>query len=379
MYGQNLSEAKKSPQEGETKIGGVSMQKDGGYYRCVVNFGYSNPPETEHKEINYSEQELYKALVDEAKKRYSKEYTNFKLRDFRVKFDDKEGSWEDYPSYKARKGYYSSVKHTYKYYFSASVVLPNHKEQTYEAISKAVDKALLNVRFGSKLAVDAVSASDGEEREEYKDYLLNLLLDKGYKVVAKEYLEKLYNEQQAQQSGIYNERTTVRENNFTAVGFFISLKVSESQVKVLVVNVSTGEYEGNVAVSLNTTNSKVNSNTTNLSKAIDRALSNVREGSRIAVDGVSVQNGNKEDYRDQVVNLLLDKSYKVVAKEYLEKLYEEQQNQQSGIYNERTTVQENNFSAVGYYLNVKVTETSIRVHVVNVSTGEYEGSSTINF
>ena len=77
--------------------------------------------------------------------------------------------------------------------------------------------------------------------------------------------------------------------------------------------------------------------------------------------------------------MLLDKGYRVVAKDYLEKLYEEQEAQQSGIYNERTTVQENNFSGVGYYINVNVTETFVRVQVVNVSTGEYEGNATVNF
>ncbi len=117
-----------------------------------------------------------------------------------------------------------------------------------------------------------------------------------------------------------------------------------------------------------------------LSQAIDKALRNVREGSRLAIDQVSVRTGiNREDYKDQLIDILLDKGYKVVAKEYLEKLYEEQQNQQSGIYNDKTTVQENNFSAVGYYINVKVTETSLRVQVVNVSTGEYEGNATVNF
>ena len=79
------------------------------------------------------------------------------------------------------------------------------------------------------------------------------------------------------------------------------------------------------------------------------------------------------------MTILLNKGYRVVAKEYFEKLYQEQQDQQSGIYNEKTTVQENNFSAVGYYINVKVTETFVRVQVVNVSTGEYEGNATVNF
>lgn len=117
-----------------------------------------------------------------------------------------------------------------------------------------------------------------------------------------------------------------------------------------------------------------------LSQALKKALRNVREGSRLAIDQVSVPNSmDRNDFKDQIIDVLLDGGYKVLAKEYLEKLYREQQDQQSGIYNEKTTVQENNFSAVGYFINVKVTETSIRVQVVNVSTGEYEGNATVNF
>lgn len=119
----------------------------------------------------------------------------------------------------------------------------------------------------------------------------------------------------------------------------------------------------------------------NLSKAMDKAFRSVREGSRVAIDMVTVTGNEvikRDDLKDNIIDALLDRGYKVVAKEYLEKLYEEQQTQQqAGIFNEKTTVQENNFSAVGYFINVKVSETSLRVQVVNVSTGEYEGNSTI--
>lgn len=116
-----------------------------------------------------------------------------------------------------------------------------------------------------------------------------------------------------------------------------------------------------------------------LKNAIDKSFANVRDGSRIAIDQVTVLNGeNREEYKDHLVDILLERGYKVVAKDYLDRLYEEQQAQQSGIYNDRTTVKENNFSAVGYYINVKVTETTLRVQVINVSTGEYEGNTTIN-
>ena len=122
----------------------------------------------------------------------------------------------------------------------------------------------------------------------------------------------------------------------------------------------------------------------NLNKAFDKALMNIREGSRFSIDNVTISGNltndiNKESVKDNVIDVLLDKGYKVVAKEYLERLYQEQQVQQSGIYNENTVVQENNLSAVGYFLNIKITDESLRVQVVNVSTGEYEGNATITF
>ncbi len=121
-----------------------------------------------------------------------------------------------------------------------------------------------------------------------------------------------------------------------------------------------------------------------LLKAFNKVLMNIREGSRFSIDNVTVSGDitadlNKEDVKDGAIDILLDKGYKVVAKEYLERLYQEQQNQQSGIYNENTVVQENNLSAVGYFLNIKVTDEALRVQVVNVSTGEYEGNATITF
>lgn len=126
----------------------------------------------------------------------------------------------------------------------------------------------------------------------------------------------------------------------------------------------------------------------NLGKALEKSLFNIREGARLSIDQLSVKSSNpkyaKDIIYDQIVEILLDKGYKVVAKEYLERLYQEQQAQQSGIYNENTVVQENNMSAVGYFLNIRILDEhdsgqSIRVQVINISTGEYEGNATITF
>ena len=116
-------------------------------------------------------------------------------------------------------------------------------------------------------------------------------------------------------------------------------------------------------------------------EALGKATRTIDEGNRFAIDNISVTDGksDKEKVKGQVVDYLIGKNYKVVAKDYLEKLYKEQQGQQSGIYNEETTAEMGNFSAVGYYLTVRITEEYVQVQIVNVSTGEYVGNTIENF
>ena len=120
-------------------------------------------------------------------------------------------------------------------------------QKVYEAINKATRE----IYDGSRFALDRISVYDEQfQREVVKSNIIDYLIGRGYKVVAKEKLEKLYREQQDQQSGIYNPNTTVKGNNFSAVGYFISVTIDYNYVQVQVVNVSTGEFEGNVTVNL---------------------------------------------------------------------------------------------------------------------------------
>lgn len=370
-YAQDYSGA---PKPNEKVIATVTARVECGLITYVRNHGFKNPPSDINTLRYFSREELYQVLLNKAIEEYGTDYPRLKLRN--MKTTDHNNYTSDRVGTNRR--YYDIGITKFWQNISASVVI-DLKEEAYENISNVLGKALSGVRSGSKIAIDALVVSNGDDREEYKDFVISNLLDKGYKVVAKEYLERLYEEQLNQQSGIYNENTVVMENNFSAVGYYLNLNVTESFIRAQVVNVSTGEYEGNVIESLNPSGSNTDDNGS-LSKALTRGLNNVRMGSKVAIDGVIVPNGtDKEYFKDQIINLLLNNGYKVVAKEYLERLYNEQQDQLSGIYNESTTVQENNFSAVGYFINVKLTETSVRVQVVNVSTGEYEGNATVNF
>lgn len=223
-YAQQEWEKPLKPNEIEVDV--ITTNEYGGY--CITST-YSG--EINDNLINYSKEQLYERLMTAATDKYAKTYPKFVLRNFKYSKDK-----TNVPSGNGYKQYYK---------VSASVVIQDIKKM----VSSAMNKALRDVPDGARIAFDRVTSSNEEiDRDDLKDQITDMLLDKGYRIVAKEYFAKLYEEQQAQQSGIYNERTTVQENNFSAVGYYLNVKVTETSLRVQVVNVSTGEYEGNATV-----------------------------------------------------------------------------------------------------------------------------------
>lgn len=176
-------------------------------------------------------EQLYSMLEKDAKIQYG---NNIVLRQFKYNQDDRD------------KVSYQNTMDTYDraYFVSASVVT------NVDPLNLVLQKALQNIQPGSRMAIDQIRVVNSGDRESFKDKVIEVLLDQGYRVVAKESLEKLYQEQQSQQSGLFNERTTVQENNFSAIGYFVNVKRTESSIKVQIINVSTGEYEANTSMDL---------------------------------------------------------------------------------------------------------------------------------
>jgi hypothetical protein len=233
-YAQTKYEWEKPVQPSETEIGIINHTVDGGYFRVT-------DPMID-KVINYTKEQLYEKLLTKAKNEYANIYPKFTLRNF--KYDKRS---KDITTYGSGRDYTPGTSYTY--IMSASVVIPDAKKGANRSLSQAIDKAFRNVRQDSRIAIDQITVWSGIDKEDYKDQLIDVLIDKGYRVVAKEYLQKLYQEQQDQlNSGLYNPDTTVEGSKFSAVGYFINVKVTETSIRVQVVNVSTGEYEGNATV-----------------------------------------------------------------------------------------------------------------------------------
>ncbi|MBQ9170451.1 MAG: hypothetical protein IJ219_01560 [Bacteroidaceae bacterium] len=118
-----------------------------------------------------------------------------------------------------------------------------------------------------------------------------------------------------------------------------------------------------------------------LSMALTKALAEVEEDSKFAINKIVItsEDVDKAKIKGEVIDLLNKKGHKVVAKEYLEKLYAEQQTSKSETFNQKTAVKGNNFSATGYYINISITDDYLQAQIINVSTGEYDGNAIVNF
>ena len=234
-------EWQKTPKEGEKEVEMIIDTVYGSFKRTSYIHGLTSCDDRR----NYSVEQLYKFVLDKLKVKIGEKYPDFALRQFKWRVEDEN---VDYYSYENDKLKYS-ITHRY-YYISAILVIPGVTKPIENPLEKAVDKALLEVREGARIAIDQIRVPSGTDKEEYKDEVVEILLDKGFKVVAKEYMERLYEEQQSQQSGIYNDRTTVKENNLSAVGYYLNVKLTDTALRVQIINVSTGEYEGNVTIKL---------------------------------------------------------------------------------------------------------------------------------
>jgi len=219
------------PKEGEVVLKRIEMTKHAG-----TEWTYQSGRRHDERQF-YSKEQIYKFVFDAVVKDIG---DTFAIRDLKYRWDEKNDlEWK-----KTINDQFVTV--TRYYYINATIVKP--RVDFHEKIGKAIDKALFEIPKGARVAIDQIKTSNNKEQEDCKDQVVEILLDKGYKVVAKEYLQRIYDEQLQQQSGIYNEETTVQGNNFSAAGYYLNVRVTEKAVKVQVINVSTGEYEGNATV-----------------------------------------------------------------------------------------------------------------------------------
>ena len=237
-----------SPAEYEIVLGSLSTSFSSPTY-------YEASSDWTHFNYGYTDQELYNILSSKARQVYSNR-SNLKIRNMKLELSETNTKDDKNKKYKitSRTFHYIGTYSVVEVDLQAKAKIESRNiqqrvlRQALNKLEESTSKAIANIPSGARMAIDKITLPNASNDDVVKDPLLDILLDKGYRVVAKEYLEKLYREQQDQQSGIYNERTTVQENNFSAVGYFINVKVTETSIRVQVVNVCTGEYEGNATV-----------------------------------------------------------------------------------------------------------------------------------
>ena len=211
--------------------------------------------------------------------------------------------------------------------------------------------------FGNTIAQEDLTLAQKKPKQNEKVLVQNAVTANGY------------NSMQAAYNG------ALREAKNTFSGKSVDIRnLTKGEVKFTSDGMATNRYNYTIvelpdAVSLA------------LSSALAKAIADVEDESKFAINKVVItsEEVDKAKIKGEVIDLLKKKGHKVVAKEFLEKLYEEQQTQKSETVNQKTVVKTNNFSAIGYYINISITDDYLQVQIINVSTGEYDGNAIVNF
>jgi hypothetical protein len=117
-----------------------------------------------------------------------------------------------------------------------------------------------------------------------------------------------------------------------------------------------------------------------LETVMNKALNGVPDKSRVAVvDVISHNRSIKNTIEDFVEEILLEKGFRPVDRKDLDKAREEQALQYNGEFDEKTWSEIGKFAGAAYVLTVRSDENSIRVRVLNTTTGEVAGNATQRF
>ena len=162
MFAQEVKklEFEKDPLPTEKVIGSITNNESGGILwnrdKVIVTTG-----EYDQRKY-YNKEQLYERLKGAAENKYKEQYPKFSLRNFKYTRDRTDMGNHDY----------------YSYHCSALVVILDPIAAANENLSKALDKALIEVREGSRVAIDQIKVINGIDKEEYKDQVIEILLRK---------------------------------------------------------------------------------------------------------------------------------------------------------------------------------------------------------
>lgn len=180
----------------------------------------------------FSVQEAYNGALREAKKKYPNKAVDIRNLKMGESVFDSKGN--------------SSPQYTY-----TIVELP---DAITLALSSALRGALADVRIDKegKFAIDKVVSDEyrnNVDKEKIRSEVIFILKENGHKLVAREALPALYKDIKGQHgTDVYNPETIVKDKNFSATGYYIDITITDDYLQVYIINVSTGEYDGNAIV-----------------------------------------------------------------------------------------------------------------------------------
>ena len=244
-------------QEGETIIGPVTSSIFKTFTSSSSSYGYTLP-----------ELEAYQALLAKAREDFPDRVVD--IRKVQISSSYRRDHYEE-QGYRDRRGNWTysdrtdgrnntpatrivEYYHYYTFTLAGDVVElppppppqpPPGKPGVAGALERAVAVAFRDVPQRSRVAITEVNAVDRNTRDDTFDLMEDILDENGFRVVDRITLDSIRDELDLSDSEGFNQNQRATFGRLTGASYIVTVRVRESQVRVRVVSVNTGEVTGN--------------------------------------------------------------------------------------------------------------------------------------
>jgi len=257
-----------------------------------------------------------------------------------------------------------------------------------DAVRTAVQQATAKVSKNAKMAiVDVLSGSNADFIRGESEYTL---VNQGFRVVDRGQLDRIRQEQGIQASWEVDDRTAVNIGRLAGAEYLITIRADGqgglTRLRWRILSTQTALVTGVASVPYQGTSSRgtVLSLENALTSAIDQATTKVTKDTRIAVVQITTTNTSHRDYvMGESGHILVNKGFRVVNRNEIDRIRNEQRIQYSGEVDDKTTVDIGKLAGAKYIITGRIDGTGnlqrLRLRVLDTETAEVVGVSSVRF
>ena len=262
-----------------------------------------------------------------------------------------------------------------------------------KSIDKAVETLLVQATTGlskqSSIAIVDIAIDEPAIRNFVSGEAEYVLVKEGFKVVDREQLDKIRNEQRIQASGEIDDDTAVRMGRFAGADYILTGRIdgegSLRRLRFRILDVTTGFVYNSVRDSYE--NHAPIPNPLGIERAIalaiQQATTSVSRNAKIAIVDVSGHTNYREYITGETEFILINSGFTIIDRSELDRIREEQRLQYSEDFDDRTATELGRLAGAEHIVTIRADGMDalrrLRIRILHTETALVMGIASVHY